>query len=229
MASRTDLELLRTQVANLFRWTAAGDLVDTNEHPGVRGPRAFLGRTREGDLLSFRDDLDEAARAHVRAWAADLPRFAGKPTTSATNGLRDALGGGEGAYAGPAYLFTRPLFAMGAMLIYPSQAASLHPELIEWAAELRDRRPCYGVFHQGQAVAICCCARSGPDAADAGVETVAAFRGRGFAAMAVEAWATDIRGKGRIPFYSTSWENTASQAVAGKLGLTLYAEHIHVT
>jgi len=31
------------------------------------------------------------------------------------------------------------------------------------------------------------------------------------------------------PVYSTSWENAASQAVARKLGLTMYAADFHIT
>jgi REP element-mobilizing transposase RayT len=37
------------------------------------------------------------------------------------------------------------------------------------------------------------------------------------------AWALAMRGSGRIPLYSTSWMNTASLAVARKLGLVAYA------
>ena len=71
---------------------------------------------------------------------------------------------------------------------------------------------------------ICASARISPGAAEAGVETVAAYRGQGCAQVAVEAWAAAVRESGRVPFYSTSWDNAASRAVARKLGLIPFAE-----
>src|SRR6266851_4539878 len=47
--------------------------------------------------------------------------------------------------------------------------------------------------------------------------------GRGFAPRVTSAWAAAIRSSGRIPLYSTSWTNSASRAVARKLGLVQYA------
>ncbi len=55
------------------------------------------------------------------------------------------------------------------------------------------------------------------------METAADYRGRGYAATVTAAWALAIRASGRIPLYSTSWDNTASLAVARKLGLIAYA------
>jgi hypothetical protein len=42
------------------------------------------------------------------------------------------------------------------------------------------------------------------------------------------AWASAIREAGKVPFYSTSWDNTASRAVAAKLELELFAEDLWV-
>ena len=57
-----------------------------------------------------------------------------------------------------------------------------------------------------------------PVAAEAGAYTVEDFRGRGYVGLAVSAWANRLLASGRVPIYSTSWDNAASQGVARKLG-----------
>jgi len=60
-------------------------------------------------------------------------------------------------------------------------------------------------------VSVCCSVRITPTAHEAGVETHREFRGHGYAAHVVSAWASTVRDIGPIPLYSTSWQNTASQ------------------
>src|SRR5438876_246856 len=67
-------------------------------------------------------------------------------------------------------------------------------------------------------------ARQSPWAAEAGVETLDAMRGRGYATAAVAAWAAALRRRGLLPLYSASWENVASQRVAEKVGAVCYGE-----
>ncbi len=91
-------------------------------------------------------------------------------------------------------------------------------EEIPWCA------PIVAVMDGGYPVSVCFCANRNSDPAiEAGVETAAAFRGRGFAPRVTAAWACAIRASGRIPLYTTDWSNTASRAVARKLGLIQYA------
>ena len=66
-------------------------------------------------------------------------------------------------------------------------------------------------------------ARLSERVAEAGVNTLEAYRGRGYAPTVVAAWAHAIRATGRIPLYSTSWDNHASRTVARKLGLVQMA------
>jgi RimJ/RimL family protein N-acetyltransferase len=80
----------------------------------------------------------------------------------------------------------------------------------------------------GDAVSVCFCARRSSAAAEAGVETAAAFRGRGYAARAVIAWAALVRADGLTPLYSTDWSNHASLAAARKLQLTPFAADFSV-
>lgn len=69
----------------------------------------------------------------------------------------------------------------------------------------------------GQAAAVCETARSAPASVEAGVWTYEPFRRRGLAATVTAAWSALV--PERTAFYSTSWDNHASQAVATRLGL----------
>ena len=78
-------------------------------------------------------------------------------------------------------------------------------------------------------MSVCRSVRITPAAHEAGVETLPAFRGRGYAPDVVAGWARVVQSLGAMPFYSTSWENTASQAVAKKRHLVPYGTDLHVT
>ena len=90
------------------------------------------------------------------------------------------------------------------------------------ADDLPWRQPCLALVDDGRLASLCFSARNTPTAAEAGVETLEEFRGRGYAPAVVAAWARAVRREGRIPLYSTSWDNLASRSVARKLGLVLY-------
>ncbi len=96
------------------------------------------------------------------------------------------------------------------------------PDWVDMAQEFEARESCFAVIEDSVAVSLCFSARLTARAAEAGVETVGVYRGRGYAATVVTAWACAVHATGRIPLYSTSWENLASQAVARKLRLIQY-------
>ncbi len=124
--------------------------------------------------------------------------------------------------SGPAFAFPREMtMPEGVSLIEDPE--SLVGELADLAPELDGRWPIYGVLDGGRALSVCFCARVSGKAAEAGVNTVEAYRGRGLAPRVVAAWGSAIRASGRVPLYSTSWKNTASRSVAEKLGLRAYA------
>jgi GNAT superfamily N-acetyltransferase len=88
------------------------------------------------------------------------------------------------------------------------------PDLVEgrlgaWAMAVRDAEP----------VAICFTPAANARVAEAGVWTRPDRRGYGLASAVVWAWADHERPSGRTLLYSTWADNTASQAVARKMGL----------
>jgi hypothetical protein len=69
----------------------------------------------------------------------------------------------------------------------------------------------------GAVAAVCETARSAPRSVEAGVWTYEPHRRQGLASAVVAAWAALVAD--RVAFYSTSWDNVASQGVARRLGL----------
>ena len=238
MTQLSPLALMELQVRTLYELDAFGRIVRRNsgaEPPVARPmPPFFMGRTHFG-------------QRHPLA-----PGFAGKGGCGATNAggrrtdrarLRKPTGNSIRCCTRCAATRARPRST--AARRSPSRKRSraarhvrqltreethlLHPELAEWAVDFPSCEPAFGAFVHGVAVAICACARSARGGAEAGVETAASFRGMGLAPAATLAWAHAIRESGRVPFYSTSWENTASRTVARKLNLKLFGEDIHVS
>lgn len=95
-------------------------------------------------------------------------------------------------------------------------------------AEVADWQPFIAVVEDGRVVSVCRSVRITPAAHEAGVETLPEFRGKGYARDVVAGWVHAVRSLGSIPLYSTSWENTASQAVARKLQVVPYGADFHV-
>ena len=88
---------------------------------------------------------------------------------------------------------------------------------------LTDFQPCFMALDCSDAVSICDTVRRSARAAEAGVHTIETRRRKRYAVAVTSAWVSAVRAEGRIPMYSTSWENAASQGVAEKVGLVQYA------
>ena len=206
----------------LFVLDNGGRIVSTREPQPSSGP-AFV-------LIRGATSLAWAARADVTADVADEL-------------------GGLARQEPPSLLWEPPLHAQRYQAVLPGRVsqglAFEFPELIDTPAGVESvhdeallqhhfsgwvvgeieagRSPVLAVSVEGYPVSVCCCARRSSVAAEAGLETATAFRGRGYAPCVTAAWALAVRASGRTPLYSTGLTNRPSLAVAQKLGLRTYA------
>ena len=226
-----DLRPLEIRVDALFTHDARGRIGYANEPGGDRAPRFFLGRTGEGNLWRFRDDLAEDAVRELDRLAAAEPvpdDLRAEPRN--LGAFREVLRADRelpAIGAGPAYRFPDELPVPANVTRITRANVHLLRRWLGWdldasAPEVEEGGPRLAAIEDGAAVSICFCARLTARAAEAGVETVEAYRGRGYAPAVVAAWAHAVREMGRIPLYSTAWDNLASRAVARKLGLIQY-------
>lgn len=223
----TDFDLMRMQAEALFVHDAGGRLLRINEpEPTDPAPRFFLGRTAAGSLWRTRFDLPDDLAAALARLAGDEPLGSDLRQPPAHLADYTALLQQHAPVAdinsGPAYTLP-PLDSPRCALSITPENRTLVQAHFPWLVDtLADYAPVAAVVADGVAVAVCFCSRITRRAADAGLYTEASYRGRGFAADAVRGWAAAVRARGRLPLYSTSWANLASQAVARKLGAVQY-------
>lgn len=232
---RSDLELMELQASTLFLYDTRGRMLDLNEpEPDGSAPRLFLGRTGAGNIWRFRADLPDSLIAELDALlqtepviddvsrpARTLPGLVAALQTHAS--VRDIS-------MGPAWRFPDQLAcAEGTVPVSRSNVGMMRRHYPWTADHLEALQPCWAVMVDGEAVSICFSSRTSGGAAEAGLDTVAAFRGRGYAPAVVTGWAKAVRASNRVPLYSTAWDNLASRAVAGKLGLLLYGADLSIT
>lgn len=244
-----DLELMRLQVEALFHQDANDRLLGVNDVGSPPAPRFFLGHTAAGSIFRLRFDLPDELQKSLAALVSDLTVSEDAPSSSFAALVSEAFGSLERfeqvlaaleAHApirkvqvGPAYYFPTeptaiPPLASEAIQISPQNEDVLYAELRDWVPGLAARQPCFAMARDGRAVAICASSRLTPRAAEAGVETIAEYRGQGLGAAVVAAWAARVRNLGLLPLYSTAWDNLASQGVARRLGLVRYGIDVSI-
>lgn len=220
----TGLDLMRARADVLFTYDERGRMVSRNDPERKPAPRLFLAYTSAGYVLRLGQDVSDAMETRLQSIVGTQPPVAdmrsAPPVVSAIQDvLEQPASGQEG---GPVYRFPEMLWRVGGTVRISEDNVYLARDTFPWLlTELADWRPCFAVVHGGAAVSVCFSARIGAAVCEAGVETLPDFRGRGYAAGATSAWARAIRDSSRVPLYSTSWGNLASQAVARRLGLTM--------
>ena len=199
-----------------------GFITSTREPNPSRGPAFVLVRSKKRCSWAVRVDIPKLISNELRDLAGDEPPVLDvrDPPTNADRYM--SLVGGR-IDSGPAYMFPHTI-TQSADIVLVDNLQLLACNFRGWnASEIPGRSPILAILEDGHAVSICFCARSSNFAVEAGLDTAAAFRGRGFGPRVTAGWALAIRASGRIPLYSTSWANNASLAVARKLGLMAYA------
>lgn len=207
-----------------FAFDRAGRIRSTREPWPSRGPRFSLIRSFTQCAWAIRDDIPPEPALELAQLAGTEPPLSELRSSPLHAQSYLALAGGQPGFHGPAFTFPERLPALQEVELVADQRC-LEAHFKGWQpGELAaGRAPLLAILERGQAVSICFCARRSERAAAAGVETAAAFRGRGLAPRVVAAWAQAVRAAGSTPSYSAAWSNVASLRVAQKLGLTPHA------
>lgn len=221
------------QVQALFVHDKKGRLLRINEHNNPNpAARFFLSRSKSGNLWRTRYDLSRDLTAELERLAADEPVVSNlaKPpryTAEYTRLLQEHTPT-ISTFAGPSYYL--PSNQTHDAVTITLQNLALLEAHFDWLlTTVADYAPVTATVVHGKAVAVCFCARITPKVAEAGVHTEDIYRGHGYATNAVRGWTTAVRATERLPLYSTSWTNLASQAIARKLGGILYGAGYSIT
>ena len=211
------------ELQTLFNTDENRRIVSTREPNPSPGPQFVLIRDETQCAWAVGLQVEQAVADELNALAVDERPISDLHETPKHARRYERILAGE-IESGPAFQFPNAISSPPNAI----KVETLEPLLrhfVGWTEdELPERSPIMVVNEGGSAVSVCFSARRSPFAAEAGVETAPAYRGRGYAVMAVAAWAASIQQSGLLPIYSTLWENTSSLAVARKLGLVACAQ-----
>ncbi len=196
-----------------------GRIVGTREPEPRPGPLFTLIRGKACSAWAVRADLPPDIASELEKLAREEPPVSDLQQPPAYAERYASLVNGV-VESRQAFIFPEYLPQTGGT-VFIEDISQLTEHFLGWnEVEIAGLKPVVGVVEDGSAVSVCFCARRTEEAAEAGLETAIAFRGRGLAQQVTTAWAWAIRASGRIPLYSASLSNHASLAVARKLRLT---------
>ncbi len=216
-------ERVKIQLETLFVLDRAGRILSTREPQATPGPLFILIRSKVDCTWAIRKDVPDFMAAELNHLAREEPPLSDLRAAPVHADRYTSLLAGQ-ISSGPAFTFPEVIpQPVDVVLVEDEQLLNRH--FSGWIpGEIRrGRAPVMAVMDHGFPVSICFCARRSHVAAEAGVETAAGFRGRGFGLRVTAAWEQAVRALGLIPSYSTDWSNEASLALARKLGLAVYA------
>lgn len=222
-----DAELMRIQAETLYVLDESRRIIGINEPSLAADTAVFVGMTRYGPQVHVAADMPGHIEQELRLHCEGEPDI--KQLCTIVEGYQPV----KRVWVGPAYAFpaehAEPPAEPDVVVIRPSNADLLDAFFPEIKVELMNRQPVLGFVIGNAAVSVCCSARSSRFAAEAGLATAPAYRGRELAVKTAARWGWEVRRQGRIPLYSTSWSNLGSQRVAHKLRLYPYGMDFHIT
>ena len=216
------------QLQTLFLLDGEGRISATRSPEPSPGPLFMLIRGTASCAWAVREDVPREIADELNGLAREEPPVSDLRQDPVHAERYKSLVSG-GVDSGPAFTFPEKIVQpRRTVLIDEIQLLDHH--FSGWkAGEIPERMPIVAVVEEGYPVSVCFCARRSNVAAEAGLETAVAYRGRGLGPRVAAAWALAIRASGRIPLYSTQWSNGASRAVARKLGLVAYASNWNIS
>lgn len=226
--------LVSLQLEVLLTRDCEGRLVGTRDPARRAAPRLFVGRSSEQNVWATRRGLEAELARELHSLCAAEPEL-DEPTPAATPRCRERvlelLAPIVEEYRGPCFVLPDDMPTDPRARLVTREERARWLDRFPWLEEEFDAvTPVAVAFEGDEAAAVCHSPRGMTDAAaEAGVETLAAFRNRGLATAAVACWAQAVRSGGRLALYSSSWENSASLAVARRLSARPYGENWHVS
>src|SRR5688500_18111087 len=217
------------QLETLFVLDGRRRIRSTREPRPSPGPAFVMIRGAATCAWAVRADVPERVVGELDRLASDeSPSAAWEQPLRHARRYEDLLG--SRIKFGPAFEFPERLRPSGGEPVVRDEAALNH-HFAGWMTGEIDagRGPVMAIYEGRHPVSVCFCARRLTAAAEAGVETARAFRGRGYAPRVAMAWAAAVRSQGLVPLYSTEWENHASLAVARKLDLVPFATDFSIS
>ncbi len=214
-------ELIELHLENLFAVDGRGRIVAARETGNETAPRFVLVRSVAGHAWLAGEGIPDHVAGRLGALSAREPRVEAR-WPAADPEFRRLLGGD--VVTGAAYVLPEDLPPAGAAReIGPGEVDLLERHFPATAELYEERRPVVGIVEAGAVISRCCSVRRPSRGVEAGVDTVEEYRGRGYAVAVTSGWARALRRLGRVPLYSTEWDNAASRAVAAKLTARRFA------
>ena len=228
MSSQHALDLIALHIEASYRFNTDGLMLCDNEPNGADAPRFSMYRTLAGNTWRFGHTLPKAIQQRLAVLCAAEPIATDlQSPPDQYDAIRAVLADDAPITSedrGPAYIFERAPQPSALAVLIDATNHDLLGRHFPYERLPPEAGPAAIVVADGAAVSCCFCSRLTSRVAHAGLETVEAYRCRGFAVAAVATWAAAVFASGRLPLYSTSWDNLASQGVARHLRLSQYSD-----